>query len=65
MPGEEEFEAVAVSAFKARSVELIERVASGRVGPLVLTEWGCPVAAVAPVRERQGSRSSSGAPCAG
>lgn len=47
-----EIEAIAVSAFKLRSLELIERVASGRVARLVLTKRGRPVAALVPVREQ-------------
>ena len=52
VPGEE-VETIAVSAFKPRSLELIERVASGRVRRLVLTKRGRPVAAVVPKREEQ------------
>lgn len=48
----DEDERVAVSAFKPRSLELIERVASGRASRIVLTKRGRPVAALVPVRER-------------
>lgn len=48
----DEDERVAVSAFKPRSLELIERVASGRVPRLVLTKRGRAVAALVPVREQ-------------
>jgi antitoxin (DNA-binding transcriptional repressor) of toxin-antitoxin stability system len=51
VPGEEDAPTIVVSAFKPRSLELIERVASGRVGRLVLTKRGRPVAAAGPVRE--------------
>jgi prevent-host-death family protein len=51
LPADEEVETIAVSAFKPRSLELIERVASGRVTRLVLTRRGRPVAALVPVRE--------------
>lgn len=51
MPADE-VETIAVSAFKPRSLELIERVASGRVARLVLTKRGRPVAALVPVREQ-------------
>jgi prevent-host-death family protein len=50
---DEEVETIAISEFKQRGLELIERVASGRVSRLVLTRRGRPVAAVVPVRERQ------------
>jgi prevent-host-death family protein len=53
VPGEEGVETIAVSEFKPRSLELIERVASGRVGRLVLTKRGRAVAAVVPVQEEQ------------
>lgn len=46
MPADE-VETIAVSAFKPRSVELIERVAR-----LVLTKRGRPVAALVPVGEQ-------------
>jgi prevent-host-death family protein len=46
-------ESIAVSAFKPRSLELIERVASGRASRIVLTKRGRPVAALVPVREQQ------------
>ena len=45
-------ETIAVSAFKPRSLELIERVASGKVARLVLTKRGRPVAVLLPVREQ-------------
>ena len=51
MPADE-VQTIAVSAFKPRSLELIERVASGRVARLVLTKRGRPVAALVPVREQ-------------
>ena len=41
-----------VSAFKPRSLELIERVASGQVASLVLTKRGRPAAVLLPVREQ-------------
>ncbi|MFZ1428181.1 MAG: type II toxin-antitoxin system prevent-host-death family antitoxin [Geminicoccaceae bacterium] len=50
MGGPPEIEAIAVSAFKPRSLELIERVASGRVARLVLTKRGRPVAALVRVQ---------------
>ena len=37
---DEDGETIAVSAFKPRSLELIERVASGKVARLVLTKPG-------------------------
>ena len=46
----DDVETIAVSAFKPRSLEMIERVASGRVTQLVLTRRGKPVAALVPVR---------------
>ena len=46
----DDVETIAVSAFKPRSLELIERVASGRVARLVLTKRGRAVAALVPVR---------------
>jgi prevent-host-death family protein len=48
----DDVETIAVSAFKPRSLELIERVASGRVARIVLTKRGRAVAAVVPVREQ-------------
>lgn len=45
----EDDETIAVSAFKPRSLELIERVASGRMRRLVLTKRGRPVAVLLPV----------------
>ena len=47
----DDVETIAVSAFKPRSLELIERVASGRVARLVLTKRGRAVAALVPVGE--------------
>ncbi|HET6468498.1 MAG TPA: type II toxin-antitoxin system Phd/YefM family antitoxin [Geminicoccaceae bacterium] len=44
-------ETIAVSQFKPRSLELIERVASGKVGRIVLTRHGRPVAALVPLGE--------------
>jgi prevent-host-death family protein len=52
MPADE-VETIAVSAFKPRSLELIERVASGKVSRLVLTKRGRPVAALVPVQEQR------------
>jgi prevent-host-death family protein len=49
----DEVETIAVSAFKPRSLELIERVASGRIGRLVLTRRGRPVAMLVPAAEPQ------------
>ena len=46
----DEIETIAVSAFKPRSLALIERVASGKVARLVLTKRGRPVAALVPVQ---------------
>ena len=40
---------VGVTEFKPRSLELIEEVASGRVGRLVLTKRGRPIVAVIPL----------------
>jgi prevent-host-death family protein len=48
----EDVETIAVSKFKPRSLELIERVASGRLSRLVLTKRGRAVAAVVPVQEQ-------------
>ena len=48
----EDGETIAVSAFKPRSLELIERVASGKAARLVLTKRGRPVAVLLPVGER-------------
>ena len=42
---------IAVSAFRPRSQELIECVASGQVARLVLTERGCPAPVLLPMRE--------------
>jgi prevent-host-death family protein len=38
-----------VSAFKPKSLDLIERVASGKLRRVVLTKRGRPVAAVVPI----------------
>ena len=58
----EDAETIAVSAFKPRSLELIERVASGRVGASRADQAGSPGGgAVAGARS---SRSSCGVPCA-
>ena len=46
----EDGETIAVSAFKPRSLELIESVASGRIARLVLTKRGHPVAVLVPAR---------------
>jgi prevent-host-death family protein len=48
----DDVETIAVSAFKPRSLELIDRVATGRIARLVLTKRGQPVAALVPVREQ-------------
>lgn len=40
---------VGVSAFKPKSLDLIERVASGKLRRIVLTKRGRPVAAVVPI----------------
>ncbi|MGH6912567.1 MAG: type II toxin-antitoxin system Phd/YefM family antitoxin [Geminicoccales bacterium] len=40
---------VGVSAFKPKSLDLIERVASGKLRRVVLTKRGRPVAAVVPI----------------
>jgi prevent-host-death family protein len=40
---------VGVSEFKPRSLDLIERVASGKLRRVVLTKRGRPVAAVVPI----------------
>jgi len=42
---------VGVSAFKPKSLDLIERVASGKLRRVVLTKRGRPVAAVVPIDE--------------
>ena len=47
----DDVETIAVSAFKPRSLELIERVASGRLARLVLTKRGRAVAALVPMGE--------------
>jgi prevent-host-death family protein len=38
-----------VTAFKPRSLDLIERVASGKISRVVLTKRGRPVAALVPL----------------
>ena len=48
----EDGETIAVSAFKRRSLELIERVASGQASRLVLTKCRRPVAVLLPVGEQ-------------
>jgi prevent-host-death family protein len=40
-----------VTTFKPRSLELIERIASGKLRRVVLTKHGRPVAALVPVDE--------------
>jgi prevent-host-death family protein len=47
----EDVETIGVSEFKPRSLELIERVASGKLSRLVLTKRGRPVAVLVPVQE--------------
>lgn len=42
-------ETLGVTEFKPRSLELIERVASGKLGRVVLTKRGRPVAAIVPL----------------
>jgi prevent-host-death family protein len=44
---------VGVTAFKPRSLDLIERVASGRLSRVVLTKRGRPVAALVPLGGRE------------
>lgn len=44
-------ETIGVSEFKPRSLELIDRVASGKIARLVLTRRGRPVAALVPIGE--------------
>ena len=43
---------VGVSAFKPKSLELIEGVASGKLRRVILTKHGRPVAAVVPVDDQ-------------
>jgi prevent-host-death family protein len=43
---------VGVTAFKPRSLELIEQVASGKLSRVVLTKRGRPVAALVPLRDQ-------------
>ena len=43
--------ALGVTAFKPRSLELIERVASGKLRRVVLTKHGRPIAALVPLDE--------------
>ena len=47
----DDVETIAVSAFKPRSLELIECVASGRIARLLLTKRGRPVAVLVLARE--------------
>jgi prevent-host-death family protein len=47
-------ETIGVTEFKPRSLELVERVASGKIGRIVLTRRGRPVAALVPVGEPAG-----------
>lgn len=47
----EDHETIGVSEFKPRSLELIDRVASGKIARLVLTRRGRPVAALVPIGE--------------
>lgn len=42
---------IGVSTFKPKSLELIERVASGKLRRVVLTKRGRPVAALVPIDE--------------
>lgn len=42
---------VGVSEFKPKSLDLIERVASGKLRRVVLTKRGRPVAAVVPIND--------------
>jgi prevent-host-death family protein len=42
---------VGVTAFKPRSLDLIEQVASGKLSRVVLTKRGRPVAALVPLRD--------------
>ena len=51
----DDVETIAVSAFKPRSLELIERVASGRVARIVLTKRGRAVAALVPGASSRGA----------
>lgn len=53
-------ETVGVTEFKPRSLELIENVASGKLGRVVLTKRGKPVAALVPL-SRSGFASLHGA----
>jgi prevent-host-death family protein len=43
---------VGVTAFKPRSLDLIEQVASGKLSRVVLTKRGRPVAALVPLRDQ-------------
>lgn len=49
-------ETIAITKFEPRSLELIEEVAAGRLGRVVLTKRGKPIAAVVPL---QGARVPS------
>jgi prevent-host-death family protein len=42
-----------VTAFKPRSLDLIERVASGKLDRVVLTKRGEPIVAIVPLDERR------------
>lgn len=44
-----------VTAFKPRSLDLIERVASGKLSRVVLTKRGEPIVALVPLAERRKS----------
>jgi prevent-host-death family protein len=60
---------VGVSEFKPRSLDLIERVASGKLRRVVLTKRGRPIAAVVPIddapRELWGALAGLMAPVEG
>jgi prevent-host-death family protein len=45
---------VGVSTFKPKSLDLIERVASGKLRRVILTKHGRPVAAVVPIDDQPG-----------
>jgi prevent-host-death family protein len=42
-----------VTAFKPKSLDLIERVASGKLSRVVLTKRGQPIVAIVPLDERR------------
>ena len=46
---------VGVTAFKPRSLDLIEQVASGKINRVVLTKRGRAVAALVPLRDQSDS----------